>query len=72
MINKQRGSSRFDTLLDVLNLKSRAFEELEQVLNGGYKEQIDYDSVFKIINKEVEFSSKWLLDSVENALEEKK
>ena len=68
MINAQRGTSRFDTLFDVLNLKEHAFNELTDLLNSDFNLKIDYVPVFDIIQKEKEFSEKWLRTSLDNCL----
>ena len=68
MINQLRGSSRFDTLLGILDLGDRAFTQLEEVLDRGVRRQIDYKGVYDRLAKEISFSSEWLLNALDAAL----
>lgn len=65
VINKKRGGSRFESLLEHFNLKSRLIETYNDIkkVNGLF--DVDYESVYKIINQDKVNSLTWLRNKLE-------
>ena len=57
--------SRVTDLLAKLGISNRAVNTLEEFNKKVYNEEIDYDNVNKILEKEREKSIKWLKDAIE-------
>ena len=57
--------SRVTDLLTKLGISNRAVNTLEEFNKKDYNEEIDYDKVNKILEKEREKSIKWLKDAIE-------
>lgn len=64
VVNKSRGLSRFETLLGTLCLMDRKIENIEDYKK--LSDVIDYDTIYKKLNKLKAFSHKYLLDSITN------
>lgn len=57
--------SRVTDLLKKLGISNRAVNTLEEFNNRNYDEEIDYEKVNKILEKEREKSINWLIDAIE-------
>jgi hypothetical protein len=62
--NKNRGLARFDSLLNMFNLKHRYVEEAEGITDALIKEPIDWENVNKKIEEMKTVSMRFLLDSL--------
>lgn len=63
--NAKRGTSRFDSLLNLFNLKSRYVTDAGKILgNSKLLQSIDYDSVHKILEREKAKSLDWLKNAL--------
>ncbi|MGS2764945.1 polysaccharide pyruvyl transferase family protein [Sinomicrobium sp. M5D2P9] len=65
--NKKRGYSRFESLLELLNLKERLiFDYTPENLNKLLKNKIDYNAVRVLKQKQIEISKDFLLNGLKN------
>lgn len=65
-MTEQYGFGRISSLLEHLGLMERVVDTVEVALrDDNYLTPIDYDSVYKILEKEIERSKKWLRDAIE-------
>lgn len=62
--NSSRGMARFTSLLKLFGLEERLVYKLEDVTEELIKKPIDYDNVYKILEREREKSKKFLLDAL--------
>lgn len=63
--NRKRGSTRFTSLLNILNLKERMFDSPKEFIEIYDRlEKIDYAYVNSIIDKEKEHSLEWLKNAI--------
>lgn len=65
--NKHRGLSRFESLLSLFQLKDRYVTDASDMINPGSRElleDIDYDAVYQIMEKERIRSRRWLKDAL--------
>ncbi len=64
IINEKRGGSRFESLLSMLHLEGRLIRSEKDLELKDLFEPIDYDEVYKILEKEKRRCKKWLIDAV--------
>ncbi len=64
IINKQRGATRFISLLSKLNLMDRIIDPENPSLSEDLFSTIDYDRVYKILNKEIIKDKNWLKEQI--------
>lgn len=65
--NKKRGYTRFESLLDLLNLKERLiFDYTPENINSLLNNKIDYNAVEFLKQKQIETSKAFLLNSLNN------
>ena len=69
--NKKRGITRFESLLKKFNLMDRLIYNIDEI-NSELFTPINYDEVYKILEKEKELSLKWLIDALKNQLKRTK
>lgn len=68
-INKKRSNSRFQSLLSLLTIENRAFDNLDDFTKSNHlQEDVDYISLNQILDKYKKYSREWL----ENALNKEK
>ena len=71
--NRQRGLTRFESLLNGLNLKNRLVYKIENAVdNDEILQEINYDEVYKILEHEKNKSYNWLCNALKNTKEVKK
>lgn len=71
--NESRGMSRFNSLFRLLKIEDRLVMDAENILNNtNLLEDIDYDSVYSILDKEKKSSLKWLENALFSSVTEKK
>lgn len=58
--------SRVNNLLELLRISNRAVTSLEEFNKRDYDEEIDYESVNKILESERKKSGEWLINAIEN------
>lgn len=65
ILNKNRGASRFKSLLSMLHLEHRLIESEEDLSRPDLFTPIDFDAVYEILDKEKDRCRKWLLDAIQ-------
>lgn len=71
--NASRGMSRFHSLFELFHLESRLVYDAKVIMhNKELLKEIDYEPVYEILNREKEYSYKWLNDALHAPLIEKK
>lgn len=61
LVNRARGSSRFDTLAQDFDIRDRMLENLREALgNTSLLQSVDYSNISKHIEEETERSKQWL------------
>ena len=66
ILNKKRGASRFISILSELGLEDRMVEDFSQLANNDkIFSEIDYDAVYRILNRERRRCKYWLLSNLE-------
>ena len=61
-LNKERGASRFKSLIKTFSLENRIIDENN--INLLFKTSIDYDKIYKILTKEKELSLSFLINNI--------
>lgn len=69
--NKKRGITRFESLLKTFNLMDRLIYNIDEI-NSELFTPINYDEVYKILEKEKELSLKWLIDALKKPVKKNK
>jgi len=69
--NKKRGITRFESLLNKFNLLDRLIYNIDDT-NDDLFTPINYDEVYKILEKEKEFSLNWLIDTLKKPIKKNK
>ncbi len=69
--NKKRGITRFESLLKKFNLMDRLIYNIDEI-NSELFTPINYDEVYKILEKEKELSLKWLIDALKKPVKKNK
>ena len=64
LANKSRGESRFKTLFKTFGLESRCISETNMDISDILVQEIDYNQVNKIIEREAKRSKEWLLQAI--------
>lgn len=64
IMNQNRGASRFKSLLKMLHLENRLIESEKDLDRPDLLSPIDYDEVYKILDKEKNRCRKWLSDAI--------
>lgn len=62
ILNKERGASRFKSLIKTFSLENRIIDENN--INLLFKTSIDYDKIYKILTKEKELSLSFLINNI--------
>ena len=65
--NAHRGLSRFESLLGLFHLKERYVTDAAEIIrpeNGRFFEDIDYQAVYEIMDRERERSRRWLKEAL--------
>lgn len=65
ILNKNRGASRFKSLLSMLHLEHRLIESEDDLSRPDLFTPIDFDAVYEILDKEKDRCRKWLLDALQ-------
>ena len=69
LVNKNRGKTRFDSILSTLMLENRMainYDEAYSIIHDNTK--IDYNNVNNILNKYIDFSISWLINAIEQEI----
>ena len=63
--NKKRGATRFNSLLDILDLKNRLYNTIEEFIeNYSDEDKIDYNRVNKLLEVEKNKGMSWLTNAL--------
>ena len=65
IMNKNRGASRFKSLLSMLHLEDRLIESEKDLDRPGLFDPIDYDAVYQILDKEKARCMQWLSEALQ-------
>ena len=65
LINRTRGGSRFETLMELFDIKNCMIENISEILTEKHLyKSIDYDKLAPIIERETQRCKNWLIDAI--------
>lgn len=71
LVNKRRGVTRFESMLDEFGLLDRLFYEIDDSILDTVSKDIDYERVEKILNEKRKEALEWLSDALNKPLKNK-